>query len=229
MGIANPYYGGNFDVDDWDRCSICGNIITSGKYYADNNINNMLCSNCYSMVHQAEIYLDQCIKAFCTVHLNDEYYSLCINLKEKLIFNGTITFLEKNIKIWAATIIYAICYLNDLLPTYITPKIIHDFFGFTAVDVSNRAHTITRGIYHKYEYWANNNKRFNNEFHEKNKTENNYQNSSKEKYSEYKKEDTKKDENVKIYSSEYLNYCRIMELETGFIKEQLKNKYRELM
>jgi hypothetical protein len=29
MGIANPYWGGNFDNDDWPRCAECGNIICS--------------------------------------------------------------------------------------------------------------------------------------------------------------------------------------------------------
>ena len=179
------------------------------------------------MKNQIEIYLDQCIRSFCNVHLNDEYYSICINMKNELINNGSITFQETNIKIWAATIIYAVCYLNDLLPKYITPKIIHDFFGFVSVDVSNRAYSITKGIYHKYYYWSNNNNKFNNQNsynnsssnnkYEKNNNYNNSQNSNKE------------NETIKYYSKEHINYCKILELDNNFTKEQLKAKYRELM
>jgi hypothetical protein len=33
MGIANPYYGGNFDTNDgFERCAECNNIITSETF-----------------------------------------------------------------------------------------------------------------------------------------------------------------------------------------------------
>jgi hypothetical protein len=44
MGIANPYYGGNFDRDDWDRCEECGNIFTGPKNYL---YGKFVCERCY--------------------------------------------------------------------------------------------------------------------------------------------------------------------------------------
>jgi flagellar biosynthesis GTPase FlhF len=109
------------------------------------------------MANQTEIYLNQCIKTFCNVHLNNKYYIKCIKLKRRLIKEKSITFIEKNIKIWAATIVYVVCCLNDMIPSPISSKLIHNFFGFSSVDVSNRAYSIMNKIYHKYEYWVNEN------------------------------------------------------------------------
>jgi DNA-directed RNA polymerase subunit M/transcription elongation factor TFIIS len=43
MGIANPYYGGNFDKDDWNRCEECGDIITSKRHYLHGKL---VCKKC---------------------------------------------------------------------------------------------------------------------------------------------------------------------------------------
>jgi hypothetical protein len=190
------------------------------------------------LAHRNEIYLEQCIKAFCAIYLNDEYYALGIKLKNKLVSDGFIDFEDRGIKIWAATIIYSICYLNDLLPNHISSKTIHDFFGFSAVDVSNRAYAIINGIWHKYEYWANNEYinrskenqgKYTNENDYSHQNNNSSKNERKHGYQSNYSDRKNKKINEKKYPNEYNNYCKLLGLTIDFTKSELKIKYRELM
>ena len=208
------------------------------------------------MVNQKEVYLDQCIKMFCDAHLNDEYYNLCIKLKKKLIIEKTITFKEINPKYWPAVIVYIVCHLNDLIPQQIPSKLIHDFFGFSAINLSNRAYELISHIYHKYEYWAESNRQFNNK-QDENKNSENFKWKQNNKYQRYKeKNGSKSDEQnkeqkdnnqekkenregnnkkhdkkdkINDYPKEYYKYCKYLELDINFTKDQLKNQYRQLM
>jgi hypothetical protein len=45
MGIANPYYGGNFDPDTWPRCKECGDILISSEPHYLNG--QAVCERCY--------------------------------------------------------------------------------------------------------------------------------------------------------------------------------------
>jgi hypothetical protein len=60
MGIANPYWGGNFDPDTWERCGECSDILSSEKYYLNGKF---VCEKCYEKSQR--------------MYLKLKYYELC--------------------------------------------------------------------------------------------------------------------------------------------------------
>jgi len=95
--------------------------------------------------------LKQHIIDFCKLHLNKKYYTVCIKLRNQLINDKIMDINDNNIKIWAATIIFVICYFNNILDKKLSENDINKYFLFNSISISNRAYSIIN-MYEKIKY-----------------------------------------------------------------------------
>ena len=146
MGIANPYYGGNFDKDDWERCELCGNIIVAEKHNKDGKI---VCNNCNKDVNenQETLYVK-----------NNE------NSNKQIIKNGIINVNNWQIMNYKLRLkidgkeFEALFYLNGEFPCFIySVKIDKDFYSLFSDDVCERLviNNETRYFDNVLELWNN--------------------------------------------------------------------------
>jgi len=136
MGIANPYYGGNFDKDDWERCELCGNIIVAEKHYRDGKT---ICNNCNKInIENKEILsvkTNNSNKQILSTKNNDNLNKQIINKDIINVNNWQIKDYKIRLKINGKEI-EALFYLNGDFPCFsYSVKIDKDIYSLYSDDV----------------------------------------------------------------------------------------------
>lgn len=90
--------------------------------------------------------IQELLRAFCSVHLNDEYFELADKLLAKMLGKRQVPFEAGRVEIWAAAIIHALGTINFMFDKanscHIPVGTIHDFFGTKSSTVNNRSSQI---------------------------------------------------------------------------------------